>query len=195
MRKAQKLLILFLFAFTLTACNSDADIFDSDTKQKDEVNEETVLIDFTLEELAAYDGKDGNMAYIAVSGIVYDVTDEWNNGEHNGVMAGTDATEQINSAPHGTSILEELEIIGNLVEIAENMTVHFTLEELSLFDGLNGSMSYISVEGIVYDVSFLWNNGLHDGVYAGTDASVAFAGSSHLRGLISLFTVVGELSE
>lgn len=49
---------------------------------------------FTLDELAQYDGKNGNDAYVAVDGIVYDVTNaaKWQNGSHYGVQAGTDCT-------------------------------------------------------------------------------------------------------
>ena len=91
----------------------------NESKQEDEVvveNTTPEIIQLTLAELSAYNGKDGNMAYIAVDGNIYDVTNEWNNGEHNGVMAGTDATTAIIGAPHGVSILENLEIVGELVE-------------------------------------------------------------------------------
>lgn len=74
---------------------------------------------FTLEELAEFDGKDGRPAYVAVGGVVYDVTnaDEWTNGEHkDGVMAGTDATEVIAKSPHGADVLAGLPVVGMLVE-------------------------------------------------------------------------------
>lgn len=73
---------------------------------------------FTLDELSQYDGKNGNDAYVAVSGNVYDVTnaDKWQNGNHYGVQAGTDCTTAINSSPHGSSVLDGLIIVGTLVE-------------------------------------------------------------------------------
>ena len=38
----------------------------------------------TLDELAQYDGQNGNPAYIAVDGVIYDVTNvsQWNGGAH-----------------------------------------------------------------------------------------------------------------
>lgn len=41
---------------------------------------------FTLEELKNYDGKEGRKAYIAVDGVVYDVTNvaAWQGGTHHG---------------------------------------------------------------------------------------------------------------
>ena len=73
---------------------------------------------FTLDELAQYDGKNGNDAYVAVDGTVYDVTNEsqWQNGNHHGVQAGTDCTTAISHSPHGSSVLDGLPIVGTLTE-------------------------------------------------------------------------------
>lgn len=73
---------------------------------------------FTLDELAQYDGKNGHDAYVAVEGIVYDVTNaaKWQNGSHYGVQAGTDCTTAISRSPHGTSVLDGLPIVGTLAE-------------------------------------------------------------------------------
>lgn len=73
---------------------------------------------FTLDELAQYDGKNGNDAYVAVAGTVYDVTnaDRWQNGNHYGVQAGTDCTTAISRSPHGSSVLDGLPIVGTLTE-------------------------------------------------------------------------------
>lgn len=72
---------------------------------------------FTLAELANFNGKNGQPAYIAVSGVVYDVTNvkSWNNGSHQGVSAGKDLTKVITQAPHGTSVLTGLKVVGTLV--------------------------------------------------------------------------------
>ncbi len=71
----------------------------------------------TVDELAAYNGKDGQPAYIAVDGVIYDVTDvpAWAGGEHNGHQAGQDLTDAIkNDSPHGTSVLDDLPVVGTL---------------------------------------------------------------------------------
>lgn len=75
--------------------------------------------DISAAELADYDGQDGNPAYVAVDGVVYDVTDNeaWAGGEHVGQFpAGNDYTEEILGSPHGESVLEDLPVVGNLVE-------------------------------------------------------------------------------
>lgn len=82
----------------------------------DETSEEMEL---TLQELAQYNGKEGNRAYVAVDGIIYDVTDAgpWNEGSHNGFEAGNDLTEEIkNVSPHGVGKLDGLPVVGKLVE-------------------------------------------------------------------------------
>ncbi len=72
----------------------------------------------TLEELAAYNGKDGMPAYVAVDGLIYDVSEhpEWTTGEHGGNMAGTDISEMLKAAPHGVGKLEDISWVGTLVD-------------------------------------------------------------------------------
>jgi len=72
---------------------------------------------FTLDELKTYDGQNGNSAYVAIDGIVYDVTniDEWKNGKHkNGLVAGADLTSALADSPHGEKVLKDLPIVGKL---------------------------------------------------------------------------------
>jgi predicted heme/steroid binding protein len=71
---------------------------------------------FTLDELKTFDGLNGNPAYVAVNGNVYDVTNVkgWSNGAHQTHLAGQDLSSVIESAPHGTSILDGLTIVGTL---------------------------------------------------------------------------------
>ncbi len=57
--------------------------------------------EFTIDELAGFDGKDGRAAYVAYEGVVYDVTESamWGDGDHEGMhFAGADLT-----AEHGCS--------------------------------------------------------------------------------------------
>lgn len=71
---------------------------------------------FSEDELANFDGKDGNPAYIAVNGTVYDVTNfgAWADGEHQDmVTAGTDATDLFESeSPHDSEFLDALPLAG-----------------------------------------------------------------------------------
>lgn len=80
-------------------------------------SEVTSKQDLTLEELKKYNGQNGNPAYVAVDGIIYDVTNAqgWRNGQHkDGVTGGKDLSKEIGSAPHGKDVLVGLPVIGKL---------------------------------------------------------------------------------
>lgn len=70
--------------------------------------------EFTIEELAKYDGSSGNPAYVAVNGIVYDVSlsPSWGGGTHFGIYSGKDLTTQFNSCHKMSQILNKLPKIG-----------------------------------------------------------------------------------
>lgn len=72
---------------------------------------------FTLEELKKYNGKDGNPAFVAVNGVVYDVTNvaAWAAATHFGLSAGNDLTSQFASCHAGADILSALPKAGNLI--------------------------------------------------------------------------------
>lgn len=73
----------------------------------------------TLQELNLYNGKNGNFAYVAYKGLVYDLThsDMWEDGEHQGVHeAGVDLTEEMGDAPHVDSVLKNFKVVGKFTE-------------------------------------------------------------------------------
>lgn len=74
--------------------------------------------DLTISELAKFNGKDGNPAYVAVNGTVYDVTNNaaWAAATHFGLTAGKDLTGEFASCHAGQSILSKLKVVGKLVE-------------------------------------------------------------------------------
>jgi len=70
--------------------------------------------EFTLEELAGYDGSGGRPAYVAANGIVYDVSLEatWGGSTHFNLYAGKDLTAQFNGCHQG-----KLEVLRNLPQV------------------------------------------------------------------------------
>jgi predicted heme/steroid binding protein len=69
--------------------------------------------EFTAEELAKYDGKNGQPAYVAYEGTVYDVSESsmWGDGEHEGMhFAGNDLTAEQADAPHDVYITDFPEV-------------------------------------------------------------------------------------
>ena len=71
---------------------------------------------FSISELSNYDGMNGNPAYVAVNGTVYDVTNNsaWAAATHFGLKAGTDVTEPFASCHAAKDILSELSMVGRL---------------------------------------------------------------------------------
>lgn len=101
------------------AANSPAGAAESASAADSATAAASGALELTLEELKQYDGKNGNPAYVAVDGIIYDVTNvpAWKNGEHNGYSAGNDLTDIIkNKSPHGVKNLEGLPIVGKIVD-------------------------------------------------------------------------------
>lgn len=73
--------------------------------------------DFTLEQVAEFDGKDGRPAYVVYQGRVYDVTESamWAEGDHEGMhSAGGDLTEEHEDAPHDVYVTDFPEV-GRIV--------------------------------------------------------------------------------
>jgi predicted heme/steroid binding protein len=72
--------------------------------------------EFTLEVLAQYDGSMGRPAYVAVNGIVYDVSTEatWGGATHFGLIAGKDLTEQFQGCHGMEATLASLPKVGIL---------------------------------------------------------------------------------
>lgn len=71
----------------------------------------------TGEELAKYDGRDGRAAYVAVSGVIYDVSSSplWQSGNHvDQHQAGQDLTEELKSAPHVRMVVERFPTVAKL---------------------------------------------------------------------------------
>ncbi len=73
---------------------------------------------FNQTELAKYDGQNGQPAYVAVDGVVYDVTGvaAWAGGKHHGNLAGHELTAVIDQrSPHGRRVLDKLTVVGKYV--------------------------------------------------------------------------------
>lgn len=89
------------------------------TKPKSTVKD-TPHAHVTAEALQKNNGKNGAKCWVAVSGNVYDVTDnnEWANGQHlpsHGLAScGRDLTKVIEESPHGKQVLGDLPAVGQI---------------------------------------------------------------------------------
>lgn len=209
MKKLFFVISILSISLLLVGCGTSTEIVPLD-----EIPAETVYLpEFTLSELATFSGANGTTAYVAVNGIVYDVTNIYTNGQHQGIqLGGTDATSAFASSPHSASTLASLPIVGSIegfAKIIDTVTKSsstqatgsepvylpiFTLNELTNYTGVNGSIAYIAVSGIVYNVTNVFTNGQHQGMQlGGTDATSAFASSPHSASLLATLPIVGTL--
>ncbi|MGL5977703.1 MAG: cytochrome b5 domain-containing protein [Erysipelotrichaceae bacterium] len=106
-KKTKILSGLLVLGLLLGGCSSS-----TDSGTDDGTGEETNV--FTATTLAQYNGLNGAKAYIAVSGVVYDVTgnEAWTGGAHKGIEAGKDVTAAFEGSPHQVDILADLTVVG-----------------------------------------------------------------------------------
>ncbi|WP_352400846.1 cytochrome b5 domain-containing protein [Anaerotignum sp.] len=80
------------------------------------ISEVNTTRSITRQELAVSNGKNGNPAYVAIDGFVYDVTNNpaWGAGTHFGLGAGRDLTNEFASCHEGENILKKLPVVGFL---------------------------------------------------------------------------------
>lgn len=77
-------------------------------------------VSLTRAQLKEFDGKNGRPAYVAVGGVIYDLTLSrlWRGGEHDPslgeVYAGKDLTVELDKSPHGDQHLKNFPIVGSL---------------------------------------------------------------------------------
>jgi len=198
MKKLLYLSLIAVFGFLLVSC----DVAQASPLANQSSETSTT---FTLNELSQYTGANGSTAYIAVDGVVYDVTNVFTNGTHQGIqLGGTDATAVFAMSPHNASLLATLPVVGSLnlnpsltssptSETSTTLPV-FTLSELSQYTGANGTTAYIAVNGVIYDVTNAFVNGMHQGIQlGGTDATSVFTSSPHTASLLATLSVVGSL--
>lgn len=132
MKKTILILIVALFLTIIGGCSSkeptneiketggvasseDTVNNSSDTSNGSTTDEQLPV--FNAEELAKYDGVDGNPAYVAYEGYVYDVSNikAWKGGIHQGKhKAGFDYTDVLNNeAPHSSkNLTDNAPIVG-----------------------------------------------------------------------------------
>jgi len=125
----QNIAILTMLVLIISACSpaiKEEPMKESTTEEKP-INESTAeeepaddgMLKITLEELKLFDGTNGNPAYIAIDGIIYDVTNipNWNGGIHNGYKAGNDLSKEMKEiSPHGLSKLKLVEAVGEIID-------------------------------------------------------------------------------
>lgn len=120
MRKALIILMVLFGLFLATGCVGDESGTPGEEEATDtqSVTETTGAKEFTLEELAKYNGENETI-YVAYQGNVYDVSSDsnlWINGNHEGCNAGRDITEEMDRTPHGAEILKNYPVVGVLKE-------------------------------------------------------------------------------
>ncbi len=74
----------------------------------------------------------------------------------------------------------------------ENDQKVFSLEELSKYDGKNGNPAYVAVDGVIYDMTNVFNDGTHFGHYAGEELTEGFY-KKHVKSQITKYPVMGIL--
>ena len=83
--------------------------------------------EFDADELARFNGENGNPIYVAFDGKVYDVSESklWRRGQHmNRHRSGSDLTSDMQAAPHESDVLERYPQVGILKKVVvEEQTI------------------------------------------------------------------------
>jgi len=102
------------------------------------------------------------------------------------------------SSAESSAVLEELDdgvlapasTNNSTAPAAQSTAKVFNMTELAKYDGKVGNPAYVAVEGVVYDMTTVFENGLHYGHVAGHELSNAFY-LRHAKSAITKYPVVG----
>jgi len=74
--------------------------------------------EITKQALALRNGTDREEIWVAVDGLVYDVTESrmWQGGTHYEHWAGQELAEELEDAPHTRKVFEKFQVVGRLKE-------------------------------------------------------------------------------
>lgn len=119
------IVVVFILLIVLDSTKKDMnDLSETEKNEKFGIEltmEEQKIIEektFTKETLKKFNGKDGTHSYIAVNGIVYDVSNlkEWESGNHKNTATGIDLTKNFINSNHASDVLSQLKIVGKYEE-------------------------------------------------------------------------------
>ncbi len=79
-------------------------------------NPSAALPSYTKSQLALRNGQDKPQIWVALHGLIYDVTESrlWRNGKHYEHWAGQDLTDELKDAPHTEKVFEKFKVVGSL---------------------------------------------------------------------------------
>lgn len=119
---------------------------------------------FTAASLAQYDGQNGNKAYFAYKGKVYDATGQpnWVNGLHFTHLAGKDLTLAMSAAPHGEEVFRGLPVVGTYQADAAGAATPAAQAKTSATPWYAGpirifGLSILAWTGILLGIAFVLN--------------------------------------
>jgi predicted heme/steroid binding protein len=71
---------------------------------------------YTKQQLARRNGQDKPEIWVALNGLIYDVTESrmWRNGKHYEHWAGQDLTDELKDAPHTETVFSKFNVVGEL---------------------------------------------------------------------------------
>lgn len=74
------------------------------------------LPEYTRAHLALRNGQDKPEIWVALDGIIYDVTRSrlWRDGKHYEQWAGQDLTDELKDAPHNANVFDKFKPVGRL---------------------------------------------------------------------------------
>ncbi len=112
------------------------------------------LLVFTPDQLAKFDGKAKNKAYVSAFGVVYDMSKSktLKDGSHYGYPAGNELTFEIKQQPGHENMLSRIYPIGLLVFDEKNLA-RFDGKSVLTFGKTKIYKAFIKVENIIYDVT------------------------------------------
>ena len=136
------LLLIKIALYLIMVCSALFAVFVLGPRLRRKRARDSVPLDsaMTIAQLSQFDGKEGQKAYFAYQGEIYDATESplWKNGSHMGRhQAGSDLTEALGQAPHNEDKVKELKKVSRLiVEENQNMSppqkVFYTMAYMNL---------------------------------------------------------------